>query len=82
MIAPAGQFVGAAVTIPTAARVVALACAMGSGKTEAIAAHLATTPETVTRSLTRLQEMDCIRFDRHRIIITDETRLRALALLY
>lgn len=47
----------------------------------AIAAHLATTPETVTRSLARLQDMGCIRFDRHRIIITDETRLRALALL-
>ena len=41
VVAPAGQFIGQAVTIPTGRRVVALACAMGAGKTEAIGAHLA-----------------------------------------
>lgn len=47
----------------------------------AIAAHLATTPETVSRTLAKLQEMGCIRFDRHRILIIDEDRLRTLAQL-
>lgn len=47
----------------------------------AIAAHLATTPETVSRSLLKLQELGYIRFDRHRIMITDRETLRTLALL-
>jgi CRP-like cAMP-binding protein len=47
----------------------------------AIAAHLATTPETISRTLFKLQEMSCIRFDRHRIMITDREALRSIALL-
>lgn len=34
-----------------------------------IASHLATTPETISRSLRVLEEAGAIRFDRHRIII-------------
>jgi len=41
LIAPAGTYLGRAVTIPTHRRVVAFAAAMGSGKTELIAQHLA-----------------------------------------
>jgi hypothetical protein len=41
LIAPAGVYLGQAVSIPDNRRVVALACAMGSGKTDLIAAHLA-----------------------------------------
>jgi hypothetical protein len=41
LIAPAGSYLGKLVAIPNDCRVVALACAMGTGKTKLIAAHLA-----------------------------------------
>jgi CRP/FNR family transcriptional regulator len=47
----------------------------------AIAAHLATTPETVSRALRMLEETGAIRFDRHRIVIVDIDLLREIALL-
>lgn len=47
----------------------------------AIAKHLATTSETVSRVLAKLQETGAIRFDRHRIVITNADELRAIALL-
>jgi len=54
----------------------------GPGITRAaIAAHLATTPETISRALNSIQEAGAIRFDRHRILITDEDRLRTIAAL-
>jgi CRP-like cAMP-binding protein len=54
----------------------------GPGITRAaIAAHLATTPETVSRALRALEEAGAIRFDRHRIVIVDLDLLRSLALL-
>jgi CRP/FNR family transcriptional regulator len=54
----------------------------GPGVTRAaIAAHLATKPETVSRALRTLEESRAIRFDRHRIIITDENLLRTIAAL-
>lgn len=54
----------------------------GPGVTRAaIAAHLATTPETISRALSKLQEAGAIRFDRHRIIITDAALLRSMAVL-
>jgi hypothetical protein len=40
LIAPDGSYLGRVVTIPGGRKVVALACAMGSGKTELIAQHL------------------------------------------
>jgi CRP/FNR family transcriptional regulator, dissimilatory nitrate respiration regulator len=46
-----------------------------------IASHLATTPESVSRSLRALEEAGAIRFDRHRIIITRPDILRQHALL-
>ena len=45
----------------------------------AIAAHLATTPESISRALRQLEEAGAIRFDRHRIVIVDEAALRDLA---
>jgi CRP/FNR family transcriptional regulator len=45
-----------------------------------IAAHLATTPETVSRALRALEEAGAIRFDRHRIVIVDPSQLRDLAI--
>lgn len=52
----------------------------GPGVTRAaIAAHLATTPESVSRSLRALEENGAIRFDRHRIVIVDEELLRTIA---
>ncbi len=54
----------------------------GPGVTRAnIAAHLATQPETISRALRSLEQAQAIRFDRHRIIITDEKLLRTLAIL-
>ncbi|MCC6904423.1 MAG: Crp/Fnr family transcriptional regulator [Anaerolineae bacterium] len=47
----------------------------------AIAAHLATTPETISRVLAKFQEAGVIRFDRHRIVILDRGALNAIALL-
>ena len=53
-----------------------------SGVTRAaIAAHLATSPETISRSLRALEEAGAIRFDRHRIIIVDSDLLQSIALL-
>lgn len=52
----------------------------GPGVTRAaIAAHLATTPESVSRSLRSLEESGAIEFDRHRIVIVDEDLLRTIA---
>jgi CRP-like cAMP-binding protein len=54
----------------------------GPGVTRAaIAAHLATKPETVSRALRTLEENGAIRFDRHRIVITDEKLLHTIAAL-
>ncbi len=54
----------------------------GPGVTRAnIAAHLATQPETISRALRSLEQAQAIRFDRHRIVITDEKLLRTLAAL-
>jgi len=46
-----------------------------------IANHLATTPESISRSLRVLEEAGAIRFDRQRIIISQVEILRDLALL-
>jgi CRP-like cAMP-binding protein len=46
-----------------------------------IANHLATTPETVSRSLRILEAEGAICFDRHRILILAPDKLRELALL-
>jgi CRP/FNR family transcriptional regulator len=54
----------------------------GPGVTRAaIAAYLATTPESVSRTLRMLEEAGAIRFDRHRIVIVNEDLLRAIAQL-
>lgn len=54
----------------------------GPGITRAaIAAHLATKPETVSRSLRSLEESGAIRFDRHRIMIVREDLLKLIAAL-
>jgi CRP-like cAMP-binding protein len=54
----------------------------GPGVTRAaIAAHLATKPETVSRALRTLKENGTIRFDRHRILITNEALLHTIAAL-
>ncbi len=45
-----------------------------------IAAHLATTPESVSRALRMLEAAGAIRFDRHRIVILNAELLRVLAL--
>ncbi|HVU13628.1 MAG TPA: Crp/Fnr family transcriptional regulator [Phototrophicaceae bacterium] len=47
----------------------------------AIAAYLATTPETISRALRTLEDSGAIRFDRHRIVILREDLLRELAAL-
>ena len=44
-----------------------------------IANHLATTPESVSRSLRVLEEAGALRFDRHQIIISQPETLRKLA---
>ena len=46
-----------------------------------IAAHLATTPESVSRALRGLEQAGAIRFDRHRILIVNAALLRDLALI-
>lgn len=52
----------------------------GPGVTRAaIAAHLATTPETISRALRTLEEGGAIEFDRHRILITSVDVMRAIA---
>jgi CRP/FNR family transcriptional regulator len=43
-----------------------------------IANHLATTPESISRSLRILEKAGAIRFDRHRIIISQPKTLREL----
>lgn len=46
-----------------------------------MAAHLATTPETISRALRTLEEAGAIRFDRHRIVVVRTGLLRELAML-
>ena len=46
----------------------------------AIAAHLATTPETISRALRSLEQAGAIQFNRHQIEIVNPDVLRALAL--
>jgi len=54
----------------------------GPGITRAaIAAHLGTKPETISRALRALEEAGTIQFDRHRIIIVREDLLRSIAAL-
>ncbi|HML20252.1 MAG TPA: Crp/Fnr family transcriptional regulator [Aggregatilinea sp.] len=54
----------------------------GPGVTRAaIAAHLATTPESLSRALAKLQDTGTIRFDRHNIIIVNVDLLRSVAVL-
>ncbi len=54
----------------------------GPGVTRAaIAAHLATTPETISRVLAKLQDTGTIRFDRHKIIIVNVELLKSVAVL-
>ena len=45
----------------------------------AIAAHLATTPETISRALRSLERAEAIQFNRHQIEIINSDILRALA---
>lgn len=54
----------------------------GPGVTRvAIAAHLATTPQTISNVLRALEDAGAIRFDRHRIVIEHEDILRSIAML-
>lgn len=54
----------------------------GPGVTRAtIAAHLATTPQTISTALRELENTGAIQFDRHIILITDESILRSIAML-
>ncbi|MBI5666469.1 MAG: Crp/Fnr family transcriptional regulator [Chloroflexi bacterium] len=54
----------------------------GPGVTRvAIAAHLATTPQTISNVLRALEDTGAIRFDRHRILIEREDILRSIAML-
>jgi CRP/FNR family transcriptional regulator, dissimilatory nitrate respiration regulator len=54
----------------------------GPGVTRtAIAAHINTTPQTVSVALRELETAGAIEFDRHRIVIVDEPALRSIALL-
>lgn len=54
----------------------------GPGVTRAaIASHLATTPESISRALAKLQDTGIIRFDRHRIIILNAELLKSVAVL-
>lgn len=53
----------------------------GSVTRVAIAAHLATTPETISRVLRSLENSGAIQFNRHRIEIIDITILKAVAFM-
>jgi len=54
----------------------------GPGVTRtAIAAHINTTPQTISNVLHSLEEAGAIQFDRHRIIIMNEKILRSIAML-
>lgn len=46
-----------------------------------MAAHLATTPETISRALRALEDAGAIHFDRHRIVIAKADLLRQLAMM-
>lgn len=47
----------------------------------AIAAHLATTPPTISHALRKLGEMGAIEFDRHHITITNHNLIESIAML-
>lgn len=54
----------------------------GTGITRtAIAAHINTTPQTISNVLRSLEEAGAIQFDRHRIVIVNEPVLRSIAML-
>jgi CRP/FNR family transcriptional regulator len=54
----------------------------GPGVTRtAIAAHINTTPQTISNMLHLLEDAGAIEFDRHRIVIINERVLRSIALL-
>lgn len=54
----------------------------GPGVTRtAIAAHINTTPQTISNVLHTLEEMGAIQFNRHRIVIVNERILRSIAML-
>lgn len=54
----------------------------GTGVTRAaLAAHLATTPQTISTALRELEETGAIEFDRHQIRIIREDLLRSIAML-
>lgn len=46
-----------------------------------IAAHLATTPQTISTALKALEEMGAIEFNRHEVLIVREDLLRSIAML-
>jgi CRP-like cAMP-binding protein len=53
----------------------------GPGVTRtAIAAHINTTPQTISNVLHTLEEMGAIQFNRHRIVIVNERILRSIAM--
>lgn len=54
----------------------------GPGVTRtAIAAHINTTPQTISNVLRSLEEAGAIEFDRHRLVITNPQILRSIAML-
>lgn len=54
----------------------------GQGVTRtAIAAHLNTTPQTISVALREIESAGAIQFDRHQITIIDEDKLRTIAFL-